>query len=235
MTEEKSKLRSNKYGNVYSDVMLSFPVGRAFFANLSRPSAQYNKYQLTILYSKEDKTVQPALKKLKEDFLRLVTFKYGSKAALEKTKAADGTIVPPKFTVTHPPIFDGDTVTVSADSPDLLCKKYKEFKGCYFIRISNSEPITCVDRDKKRIDAKRISPGMKVDGMVQGMLFDKGISWKGLVVRLVEDDGTRLYTGPDPVSLLSSLGEDEVSAEEAADDALGSEEKSGKNAAVDIL
>lgn len=214
-------LRSNKYGNVYSDKMLAFPVGRIFFCNLARPSSQYNKYQATILYSKDDKSIQPALKKLKEDYLRLVAFKFGNK------KDA--------VTITHPPIFDGDKVTVSAESKDLLCEKYKEFKNCYFIRVQNTEPMRVVDSNKKQLSATSVSPGMKVDGVVQGMLFDKGISWKGLVVRLVEDDGTRWFTGPDPTSVLNALGEEEPTADEAADNVLGSEEKSGKNAAVDIL
>lgn len=222
MTEQK-KLKENKFGNVYSDKMLAFPVGRAYFVNLARPSAQYNKYQMTVLFSKDDKAILPALKALKADYERLVAFKFGNKKAAEHT---------------HPAIYDGDKATVSVDSEALLCEKYKEFKNCYYIRISSSDPIRVVDRNKKDLGGKGISPGMKVDGIVQGMLFDKGISWKGLVVRLVEDDGVRYYTGPDPVSQLKALDEDEPTAEEAADEALGEskeEKKSGKAAAVDLL
>lgn len=220
MTEKQ--LKQNKYGNVYSDKMLAIPVGRAYFVNLSKPSAQYNKYQLTVLYSKDDKAIVPALKALKADYERLVAFKYGNK------KAGD---------LSHPPIYDGDKATVSAESQELLCDKYKEFKNCYYLRISSSDPIRVIDGSKKELSPKLILPGVKVDGVVQGMLFEKGISWKGLIIRLVEDDGTRYYTGPDPASVLKALGED-TPIEEAADEVLGApkdEKKTGKAAAVDLL
>lgn len=222
----ENKLKSNKFGNVYSDKMLAFPVGRVYFVNLARPSAQYNKYQLTVLYPKDDKAILPALKALKADYIRLATFKYGN---AEGIKA-----------LTHPAIYDGDTATVSAEDGTLLCTKYKEFKGCYYIRISNSDPIRCIDSNKKDIAPKGISPGMKVDGVVQGMLFDKGVSWKGLVVRLVEDDGTRYYTGPDPTTMLKALGGEDVTEEEVADVLENTPEaapakKTGKSAAADLL
>lgn len=226
MAEKQLKMGSHK--NVFSDKMLEFPIGRAYFVNLAKPTAQYKKYQMTVLYPKDDKAVQPALKKMKEDYLRLMAFKYGENET-------------PK--ITHPPIWDGDKAPVSQDDSTLMCEKYKEFKNCYFIRIQNPEPIRCVDTNKKDISPSSIFPGVKVKGAVQGTLFEspagKGISWKGLVIMLVEDDGTRWYTGPDPTSILTAVGED-TSVQEAADEVLGkadttSEKKKGKEAAVDLL
>lgn len=206
----EGKLKENARGNVYSDKFVVFPPGRAYFVKLARPDPKFNKYQLNVLYDKTDKVAIARLKELKAEFQRLVDFKY--------TK--QGKKVPATLTV--PAIRDGDTATNKEG--ELLCLKYKEYKGKYFLSIGNKDPIRCIEGAKetiKDIDPVLIANGVIVDGTMQALLYDDGCSWQGKVVRRVKDDGVRYNTGPDSAALLGALEADDVTAEQAADDALG--------------
>lgn len=203
----EGKLKENARGNVYSDKFVVFPPGRAYFVKLARPDPKFNKYQLNVLYDKTDKVAITRLKELKAEFQRLVDFKY--------TK--QGKKVPATLIV--PAIRDGDTATNKEG--ELLCVKYKEYKGKYFLSIGNKDPIRCITGAKesiKDIDAALIANGVIVDGTMQALLYDEGCSWQGKVVRLVKDDGTRFQTGPDSAALLGALADDEATAEAATEE-----------------
>lgn len=184
-----AELKENKFGNIYSNNSLPLPVGRVVFINLATPSQKFKKYGCTLLFKKDDKAALPLLKGLKADFEKLVKHKYGAKAP----------------GLTSAPVGDGDTSPTSASNSNPIGETYKEFKGCYFVRVGSPTPIRVVDANNKDMEASKITAGMLCDGVAQCMLFDKGCSWKGLVIRLVKDDGQRIYTGPDPVAQLTKL------------------------------
>ena len=244
MANEKGKLKENARGNVYSDKFMVFPPGRAYFVKLTRPDPKFNKYQVTVLYDKTNKAVQPALKALIAEYKRLVAFKYGDK-------------VPSSLVV--PPVKDGDTATDKEGN--LLRLKYKEYAGRFFITIGNKDPIRVVSGAKetlKDIEPSLVMNGVIIDGTLQCLLYADGCSWQAKVVRLVKDDGVRYQIGPDSAALLGALEaeEQDESLESAVDSALGAEEnpaeeekpeptpepaatkkasKSGKAAALDVL
>jgi len=199
-------LRENKFGNLYSPNSLPLPIGRIVFLNLATPSQKYKKYGCTLLFKKDDKAALPLLKNLKADFEKLVKHKYGAKAP----------------GLTSAPVGDGDSSPTSASNSNPIGETYKEFKGCYYVRLGSPTPIRVVDANNKDLEASKLTAGMLCDGVAQCMLFDKGCSWKGLCIRLVKDDGQRIYTGPDPVSQLTKLSAE--FATPATDDVLTSSE-----------
>lgn len=196
-----AELKANKYGNIYSPNSLALPIGRAVFINLAAPSKSYNKYGCTILFKKDDKSVMPLLKALKADFQKLVVAKYGAKAP----------------GLSAPAIGDGDTSPTSASNSAPVGETYSDFKSCYYIRLNSKAPVRVVDANNKDLDPAKITAGVLVDGVAQCMLYDKGCSWRPLVIRLVRDDGTRIHTGPNPLAQLTKL------SAEFADEPVGGE------------
>jgi len=215
--ETKEKFFINKFGNCFGP-MIGTPIARLQFVNLVNPNAKFqpSKYGCTLLFDKSDPSVKVGLNKM------IVVFNEMKLFAESKGIDTSG------FTVG--PVQDGDQPKTVA---------YAGYKGHWFISPKNALRPEYIDSKQNPIDPALLAPGVLVRGVVSPILYKEGCSYKLSVVQLIKDDGTRLGSGQDPKSLLTAMGEDEVTEETTeeveAPPAKSAPKKVGKAAALDLL
>lgn len=215
MSEEERKYYKNEWGNIFGFDMET-PKFRLIYANLKQRARLSNKYQITCLFDASDEQVKKGLLKMQAEGKKLLT-EAGDKAKGFK----------------HPPLKKNDEHTNEA------------FHGMHYITAGNKDLPALVDANNKPLSPDAFMNGMLCRAIVRPTFFPAngaGISWVLGALRLVKDDGTRFYSGPDPKSLFGEEDEEQASdsledseteeevVEEAAADEL--EEKPAKKAAV---
>lgn len=194
---------SKKWGDVYGNAIRT-PVGRIVFVSLDRPN-EFNqgkpKYGATLLFPKSD---QKAWGVLYNNF-------YAHVQELVAQRF-------PGHTLENAPmvkswITDGDEPAAQSG------KIYASHVGHWVLKADAdvAKKPGVIDNQGKPLDPTVLLPGMLcrfvvVPQVYQG--FGGGVSYKLQQVMLVQDDGTRLYGGPDPTSIMLA-GDDEVFNENA--------------------
>jgi len=186
--DEQAEYKMNVHGNIYSNVTLETPKGRAMWLNLRQVNKKSAKYSLTLLFPKDSSLDKNTVAKLKA--IKAV--------GLELLKVAGKKGIGHKF----PPILDGDKRE----------DEHEDLAGCWYIGISSKDPIELVDIDREDLEPTDFSAGMICKASLQPSFFTgfgAGIAYQAKALMLVKDDGVRLKSAVSGVSAFSDELEDE--------------------------
>lgn len=117
-------------------------------------------------------------------------------------------------------------------------EKYPYYKGHWIITPRNVKPVGVYNTEKEVIETANIVGGMKVRAAVTPLLTAHGVSYKLNMIKLVEDDGTRIGGGGGTDAMLALMDED---AEEGVAEVkevkvtATAKKRTGKEAALDVL
>lgn len=213
MTEENTYYKSPKTGIVYRNGKgFITPLCRLDWVYLDAPKAggvfdgkkAKDKYQATLLFTKEDKETKTFIDKLAESIK-------------EMTKI---------FNEGNPTKILIEEFLKDGDKMDL--KKYPRYEGVWLLRGTNDDPVTVVDRLVEAIPATSVEGGMFAIGKIQPYIHAKGVSFKLEALQIGKDDGVRFpKVNVNPTDGFSAFDVDDDSLEKSFDD-LGSEPKKGK-------